>query len=324
MKINISKEKLLDLILNDKISLNEIESEDKKEFITQYGSLLLLNAFKNNEYQQLEYLLSEEQIRKKFLSYIKGTISSAEISYVDNLSEIMNFFILSMSRQNIQEKQNFFNVITEFCLENPIEMTRFFNLRTNITWAGFEKDIPIGMHYLKVAEKNVNKLLDLNIISKNLFSLTKKTTLIHYLHLYPYETSKYLIDNIDLNSTLKDRDDLNHTPLDNLISDLRVKNVDLITYLFKEKIEIDLFKKEFITYVVKSANILRNKQTKQSLRDNIMKSLEDLFNFDEIQNNEELKQNIAKNICQKVTPEIQYLWLNAKLKGKPVVKKIKI
>lgn len=127
MKINISKEKLLDLILNDKISLNEIESEDKKEFITQYGSSLLLNAFKNNEYQQLEYLLSEEQIKENFLSYIKGTISSAEISYVDNLSEIMNFFILSMSRQNIQEKQNFFNVITEFCLENPIEMTRFFN-----------------------------------------------------------------------------------------------------------------------------------------------------------------------------------------------------
>ena len=56
------------------------EYEDKKEFITQYGSSLLLNAFKNNEYQQLEYLLSEEQIKENFLSYIKGTISSAEIS----------------------------------------------------------------------------------------------------------------------------------------------------------------------------------------------------------------------------------------------------
>lgn len=323
MKINISKEKLLDLILNNKISLNEIDNRDREEFIKQYGASLLLNAFKV-DYTQLESLFFYDDIKKIFLSYIKGAISSAEISYVDSLSEMMNCFVLLMSRQNIEDKQNFFNVITDFCLENPIEMTRFFNLRTNITASGFEKDIPIGMYYLRVADTNVDKLLDSNIISKNLFSLTKKTTLIHYLHLYPYKTSKYLIDSIDLNSTLKDKDSLTHTPLDNLISDLRFKNIDLIDYLFKEKLEINLFKKEFITYVVKGANILKNKQTKQSLKDRVIDSLECLFNLEKIQNNEELKKEIAKNISNKVTPEIHYLWLNAKLGSKPIIKKLKI
>ena len=76
-------------------------------------------------------------------------------------------------------------MITDFCLENPIEMTRFFNLRTNITASGFEKDIPIGMYYLGVADTNVDKLLDSNIISKNLFSLTKRQyILIIYIYIH--------------------------------------------------------------------------------------------------------------------------------------------
>lgn len=79
-----------------------------------------------------------------------------------------------------------------------------------------------------------------------------------------------------------------------------------------------------INYVVKGANILRNKQTKQSLRDRVIESLEKLFNLENIQNNEELKKEIAQNIVNKVTPEIHYLWLNAKLGNKPSIKKSKI
>lgn len=223
MKINIEKEKLLKLMTDGIIELKELDNHDKNTFINEFGNTLLDNAFKSKSYKQLNELFNNETIKNHFLNKIKLTTSNANISYINNLDSIINLFVLEMSRQNIEEKQEFFDTITKFCLENPIEMRKFFNLRTEITSSGFEREIPIGMYYLRVAGQDAKKLLDLEIISKDLFSLTKKTTLIHYLHLYPYETSKYLIDTIDLNSTLKDKDDLNHTPLDKLITDLRFK-----------------------------------------------------------------------------------------------------
>lgn len=324
MKLNLDKEKVLNLVLNSTVELEEIDSKDKVEFINLFGDTLLESAFKNKQYKQLEQLFQNEIIRKNFLNQIKKTISEANISYIENLTGVINLFVLEMSRQNIEEKQNFFNIMTEFCLENPIEMRKFFNLRSNTVASGFENDIPFGMYYLRVAEKDMKELFDKNIISKNLFSLKKKTTLIHYLHYYPYETSKYIIDNVDLTSALKDRDNLTHTPLENLISDLRVKNIEIIDYLFVHKLDLNFFKKELISYIVKGSNILKNKQTKQSLRDRVLESLENIFNLEKIQSNDNLKQEIAKNIANKIVPEIHYLWLNAKFSEKPVVKRLKI
>jgi hypothetical protein len=110
-----------------------------------------------------------------------------------------------------------------------------------------------------------------------------------------------------------------------MINDLRERNIQILEYLFTEKLNIELYKKEFINYIIKGSNILKNHQTKPVLRESIFNTFKVLFNLTQLQENENLKQEIGKNLASKATKEIQYLWLTAKLPTKGIKeKKLKI
>ena len=203
-------------------------------------------------------------------------------------------------------------------------MRDFFKLRIGEMYSTFPKNEPIGLFFLRVVDSRVEDLLDKEIISIKSFNPIDLDTIAHYMYQYSFETNKILIGKLNFKIDLKDKNKLGNTPMNNLMSDLRAKNIMTLTYLFDEKIEIVDFKKDFLNYIVKCAGILRNQKVKTTIRESIISSLEILFNSNQIQLNEDLKLDIGKTLSNKVGLEIQYIWLNAKLTPKEKIKSPKI
>lgn len=319
MKLNINEIQILKLILDNLIELDNIEPIDREKFIKNNADIILLESFKNKNFKQLEILFENKQIQDVFVNKIKQFNSLAELNYIEQLPEnnIISYFILEMTRQNYEEKEVFFNKLVPIILNNKKEMTEFFSIKTGTAQAGFIKGSPIGFFILRVINTQIEKLLEEKIISTDLYNLISQDTLVHSLHQYSFENSKIIIEQLtDVNVALKDKNNVGHNPIDKLSSDLRERNVKTIEYLFSEKLDMALYKKELIDYIVKSSNILKNKQTKPSLRQRAFDSLNVIFNLPQLQSNENLKESIAKNLAHKCTPEVQYLWLSAKMPNK--------
>lgn len=328
MKINLTKEQILVLVLEHKINIHDIDDKDRSQFINQYAMTLLNEAFKKADFKNLESLFDIEEVKNKFMNEIKTFNNLANISYLDKLpkNNIIADFILSMSRQNHEEKKDFFQKIVPLLFEYKEDMTKFFQIRIGENTSSFPQGQPIGLFFLRVLDKDIQNLLDQNIISMKLFSPKTKDTIGHYMYQYTFENNKTILERFEnLSNSLKDKNHLNETPIDKLISDLRERNIQTLEYLFSEKLEISLYKAEFLKYVIKASNIFKNKQTKPALKEKLFNTLEVLFNLPQLQSNEKFKEEVAKNLANKCPVEIQYLWLNAKLPAKGLeIKKPKI
>lgn len=329
MKINITEEHILQLFLDNKISLDDIDIQDRKNFINNNANRLLKDGFKNKNFKQLEILFSVKEIQDIFFKEINSLVKTANINYIENLPQnnFITDFIWSMSRQDFAEKKSFFRQINVLVLEHKEEMKDFFALRTSETNSGFRKYQPLGLFYLRVVDMDVELLLNKDIISVDLFSPNTKDTIGHCLYQYSFETNQIIIDKIEKKQNLVDflcdKNDSDHTPIDKLCSDLRNRNIDTLEYLFLEKLDIKVFKKDFLNYVIKCSNILKNKQTKLIIRERIFQSLDVLFNMGTLQSDSELKQEVGKTLSNKCEKEIHYLWLSAKLQPKGILEKKK-
>lgn len=328
MKINLTKEQILALVLEHKINLQDIEETDRPQFIEQYAITLLNETFNKSDFKNLESLFEIKEIQSKFMNEIRTFNNLATISYLEKLPQnnIISNFILTMSRQNHEDKKDFFHKIVTLLFENKEDMTKFFQIRLGENTSAFPQGQPIGLFFLRVLDKEIEELLDQNIISMKLFSPKTKDTIGHYMYQYTFENNKTIIERFEnLNESLKDKNQLNETPMDKLISDLREKNIQTLEYLFSEKLELSLYKNEFLKYIIKASNIFKNKQTKPALREKLFNTLEILFNLPQLQNNEQFKEEVAKNLANKSPVEIQYLWLSARLPAKGIeIKKPKI
>lgn len=317
MKLNINENQVLELLLNNQILLENIDKSDRDNFIDKNYYKILETSFKNKNYKQLAELLDNQQINKSFIQEIKTFTQLAELNYISKLPEnnIISTFILEMNRQNFEDdKKLFFQKIIPLILQNKEEMKKFFAIKIGEAFSSIPKGQPIGLCILRVINENIDEMIKEDILPITLFNNQTKDTMAHCLHQYSFENSKIIIENFpDLNLALKDKNEVGHNAIDKLSSDLRERNVKLIEYLFIEKLDIQLYKNEFINYIIKSSNILKNKQTKPSIRERAFSSLEVLFNLPQLQTNNILKELVAQNLAKKCTPEIQYLWLSAKL-----------
>lgn len=325
MKLNINEKKMLQFFLENQIKLEDIDYLDRKDFINNNGVIILHEAFKNKNFEQLELLLENKQIKNLFIKEITLFTSLAELNFIAKLPEnnIISIFILEMNRQNFEYKKDFFEKIVNFILEYKEEMKSFFAIKTGEALPSFPKGQPIGLCILRVINDNIEVLIKEKIIPISLYNSIIKDTMAHSLYQYSFENNKVIINNLEnLDNSLKDKNIDGKTPLDNLMNDLREKNINTIEYLFSEKLDIAQYKNELINYIIKCSNILRNKQSKDSLKDRVFKSLDKIFNLEELQSNLILKETIAKAISQKSLKEVQYLWLSAKLPAKNILNKM--
>lgn len=324
MKINLTQEQVLNFYLENKIFLEDIEIEDRTIFINNNAHKLLLDNFKNKNFKQLENLFKVEEIKVIFFKEIKLLVQSAEINYLEKLPEnnFITYFIWSMSRQDFSEKKQFFKDINNLVMDHKEVMREFFALRVGEGNSGFHKYQTFGLFYLRVIDTGVNLLLDENIISIDIYSPNTKDTIGHCFYQYSFETNKVIIESIEKKKNLSDflisKNELGLNCIDKLFSDLRTKNIATLEYLFLEKLEIVIFKKEFLNYIVKCSHVIRNKQAKNSIKERMFQSLNLLFNMDSLQSNNEIKEEVAKTISNKTGAEIHYLWLNAKIKPKGI------
>lgn len=327
MKINLTQEQVLTLYLENQISLEDIDIEDRTNFIVSNANKLLIEAFINKDFKQLEILFKIKEIELIFFKEIKLLIQTAKSNYLENLPEnnFITEFVWSMSRQDFAEKRQFFQDVNNLVLNHNEEMKDFFALSVGEGNSGFRKYQPFGLFYLRVIDKDVNVLLENNIIAIDLFSPNTKDTIGHCFYQYSFETNKVIIANIEKVKNLSDfliaKNELGITSLDKLCSDLRTKNITTLEYLFLEKLELKLFKKEFLNYIIKCSHVIGNKQAKKATKERIFQSLNLLFNMESLQSDRELKEEVAKTISNKTETGIQYLWLNAKLQPKGVVEK---
>lgn len=319
MKLNISENKILELFLSNQITLENIESSDREIFINNNGIKLLNEAFKNKSYNQLEILLKNQQVKDIFIKEIKSFNNLSELNFISKLPEnnIVSMFILEMTRENFEYKKDFFTQMIPIFLENKETMKSFFAIKTGETLASFPKGQPIGLLILRVINSNIEELISESIIPMSLYNNMSKDTIAHCLFQYSFENNKVIVEHFsDLDLALKDKNELGHNALDKLSADLRERNVKTIEYLFTEKLDLELYKNEFMNYIIKSSNILKNKNTKNALRERAFSSLKNLFNLPQLQSNETFKELIAQNLAQKCSPDVQYLWLSAKLPTK--------
>lgn len=325
MKVNISESRLLELLLDNTISFEDIDKQDKSVFIKNHAAKLLIESFKDKNFNNLEILFDNKEIQTVFLEEVKKIVESANINYLETLPEnnVVTEFVWSMSRQDIAIKEKFFKAINKVVLNNSDQMIKLFNIRVGQSNSSFRKYQPIGLSYLRMIDEDVNVLIDKNIVSIDLFSPNTKDTIAHCLYQYSFITNKIIIEKIEkernLIDFLLDKNDMGQTAIEKLCSDLRVRNIETIEYLFTEKVEIKKFEKDFLNYILKCSNIIKNKQTKKVIKERILESLELLFNMDSLQSDNNIKEYIAKNITNKCDKEVHYLWLSAKLQPKGMI-----
>lgn len=324
MIINLTEQKVLNLIINYDINIEDIAISERKNFLENQGSNLLLHYFKQNHSSEVAKILNYEPIEDLFMKEIRSFNNLADINYIESLPEnsFITYFIGWMSKQNALDKENCFDKIYPLLTKYKEDFKKFFNIRLGEDKSSFPKGQPIGLFFLRVFDKPIDTLLDSGVISVDLFSPITNDTLAHYLSQYSFNVSKSIIDKIEnLTYFLQDKNQLGKTGIDKLMSDLRERNIQTIEYLFSQKIDISIFQNEFFSYVIKGSNVLKNIQTRNIVKENILKSFTVLFSLPQIQNNVELKQSLAKKIAQHAPIEIQYLWLNAKLPPKGIEEK---
>lgn len=329
MLINLSEQKIVDLMINDMISIEDIDISERTAFIKNKGSFLLFHYFKENKSYLIEKLLEYQTIEDVFIEEVRSFNKLASINYVEKLPEnsFITHFILSMSKQNSLTKQDVFNKIYPLVIKYKEDFQQFFKIRLGENSSAFIKGQPIGMFFLRVFDREIEDVLNEGVIDLNLFSITTKDTLAHYLHQYSFEVNKSIIDKIyndklyNHEDFFKDKNNIGHTGIDKLNNDLRERNIQTLEYLFSNKLDLNIYKNEFLNYVMKSANILKNTQTKQSMKDRVLVSLNTLFNLPQLQNNALLKKCVAEKIANNGSVEIHYVWLQAKFPEKGIEEK---
>lgn len=324
MIINISEKKIVSLILNDGLEVEDIAQNERNIFLKNHGNSLMLHYFNQNNSSELAKLLDYEPIEDLLIKEVRSFNSIANINYIESLPEnsVMTYFIWSMSKQNAFNKENFFNKIYPLLTKYKSDFKKFFSIRLGEEKSSFPKGQPIGMFFLRVLDKQIDSVLDSGVISLDLFSPITNDTLAHNLHGYNYEVSKAIIDRVtDIDQFFKDKNKTQHTGIDKLMNDLRERNIQTLEYLFSEILDLNNYQKDFMNYVVKSANVLKNSQTSQALKDRLLLSLNNLFNLPKLQNDVAFKPRLAEKIASIGSVEIHYLWLNAKFPEKGIEEK---